>query len=175
MADKDNDETETETDDTLGDDEDFDPARFKQKLAKVNSEAQSLRQRLREAEAKAQKFDEQEEAKLSELERLQRELAEAKTKAEEEALKVLRLEVAADKQLPTGLAARLKGSSLEELEADAESLQADIEVLLQTSLEGQAGGQRLERKPDVRLKHRGEAGNKPTVTPEELLEKIRPT
>lgn len=70
------------------------------------------------------KVQEMENAKLSDLERAQNEAAAAKAAAEQATATALRYEVAAEKGLPLALAARLQGSTKEELAADAESLKA---------------------------------------------------
>jgi hypothetical protein len=72
--------------------------------------------------AKAQKFDELEQAKLSETEKLTGERDTFKTQAETAALDNLKLRVALAKQLPVELVDRLQGKTQEELEADAEGL-----------------------------------------------------
>lgn len=70
-------------------------------------------------------------AELSETERLQAEAAQAKTDADaaraaaaEATANLVRAQVAADKGLTTEQAARLRGSTREELEADADVLRA---------------------------------------------------
>ncbi|WP_258933209.1 hypothetical protein [Nesterenkonia pannonica] len=55
---------------------------------------------------------------------LQQQLSEARKEAESNATKALRYEVAAEKGIPLEAAARLTGETKEELESDAEKLQA---------------------------------------------------
>lgn len=105
-------------------DEGFDAERAKEKIAKANREAEALRKRLKELEAKAAKLDELENAGKSELERLTAQTQEAERKAQEAEARALRLEVAANKGLTPAQAKRLVGSSVEELEADADELLA---------------------------------------------------
>lgn len=82
----------------------FDKERALRKIQKLNSESKNLRDRAQEAEKKAGNADE-----LS------------KTN-EEQASKILRLEVALKHGLPANLVGRLNGSTEEELLADAEEL-----------------------------------------------------
>lgn len=110
-------------------------ARKHEAAAKSAPDAAEL-ERLRAAEAE---LNTRRAAELSETERLQKErdeaAAEAATaKAERDAAarKALLLEVAADKGLTPAQAARLQGSTKEELEADADALKAEF---------GSTGGQ----------------------------------
>ncbi|PPS86403.1 DUF4355 domain-containing protein [Streptomyces sp. MH60] len=87
-------------------------------------------ERLRAAEAE---LNTRKAADLSETERLQKErdeaaaeAATAKAERDEAARKALLLEVAADKGLTTSQASRLRGSTKEELEADADALKAEF-------------------------------------------------
>lgn len=82
--------------------EPFDPDRALEKIRNLNSEAKNLRERAKAAEAKAAGVDEKETT----IAALQRQLVAAKT------------------GLPDELVERLKGSSPEELQEDAERLLA---------------------------------------------------
>lgn len=99
--------------------EPFDEARALAKIKESNREAQALRKRLQDAEARLAKIDEDGKSELEKA--IARAEAAEKSAADAEA-KRLRLQVATDKGLPAGLAARLQGSTLEELEADAAEL-----------------------------------------------------
>ncbi len=103
------------------DEEPFDEARAKAKIAKVNAEAHSLRERLRKAEEAERRLAEIEESQKTEqqkqadaLAKLQQENAELRTTA-------LKAQVAAVKGIPAEL---LTGSTQEELEAHADALLA---------------------------------------------------
>lgn len=87
-------------------------------------EAFKKRARQAEAEAKelANKVKEYEERDLSEQERLAKAAEEAKAEAKRVEGENLRLKVALEKNLPSELIDRLKGDSVEELEADADHL-----------------------------------------------------
>ncbi|UDL15250.1 scaffolding protein [Gordonia phage Kudefre] len=82
-----------------------------------------------ELKAKAEKYDDSERAKLGEIEQkdltigeLQQKIAEFETREQERQFNDLRTGVARAKGLPEALAARLTGTTKEELEADADSL-----------------------------------------------------
>jgi hypothetical protein len=90
-------------------------------LKAERARATAAERKVAELEAEAQR---RADAELSELDRLKKEnqqLTERTTKAERDALRVL---VASDKKLPAVLAARLNGTTKEELEEDADALLA---------------------------------------------------
>ncbi|WP_435613295.1 hypothetical protein [Streptomyces sp. bgisy159] len=102
-------------------------ARKHEQRANAAPDAAEL-ERLRQADEELKK---RQAADLSETERLQKErddaaaeAATAKAAAEQASRKALVLEVAADKGLTPAQAARLQGSTKEELEADADALKA---------------------------------------------------
>ena len=72
--------------------------------------------------AKAAKFDQAEADKLSEVEKATTRATSAETRAEKAEREALTLRVAIDKALPAALVDRMKGSTREELEADADAL-----------------------------------------------------
>ena len=78
-----------------------------------------------ELKAKATKFDEIEQANLTELQKATARAEKAEAEAEKARLVILRHEVAAANNLPAVLAARLQGATREEMEADAKAL-ADL-------------------------------------------------
>lgn len=84
-------------------------AREWEKRAKANSDAQK-------------RLDEIENAKKSEVERLTDQAKAAEKERDEAVAQRLRFEVAADAGIPLSAAARLQGSTREELEADAKEL-----------------------------------------------------
>lgn len=88
----------------------------------LRSERASAREARKKAEALEVKVKEFEDRDKSEQEKANQRLVEAEKKARDAETKLLRLEVAAEKKLPTELAARLAGETKEELEADAETL-----------------------------------------------------
>jgi DNA repair exonuclease SbcCD ATPase subunit len=109
-----------------GDDEPFDADRAKAKIAKANSEAKALRDRLKEAEAKAAKLDEIEQAGKSEADKLRDQLTKLEVKAQEADQRATRAEFAASKGLTADQVKALAGSSLEELEASYELIGASL-------------------------------------------------
>lgn len=79
-----------------------------------------------DVKAKASKFDELEQQKKAELERIAEERDSNKSRAQEAELARDRLEIALEKGLTKTQAKRLVGSTREELEADADELLADL-------------------------------------------------
>lgn len=102
--------------------QEFDAGRAKQKIAKANSEAANLRKRLRELEPLAAKAKELEDANKTEAEKLTDRATAAEKKATDAEGELMRLRVAIDKGLTPKQAARLVGTTEEELEADADEL-----------------------------------------------------
>lgn len=143
--------------------EPFDEERAKAKIAKANQEAASLRKRAKEAEDKVAtleaRLDELEGKDKSEVEKLTAKLAEYERKAQEAEQRALRAEVAASKGLTPAQAKRLVGSTLEELEADADELLESFKPQ-----EGAGGTPPPEGKPREHLR----GGSDPTTEPEEL-------
>lgn len=150
------------------DDEKFDEARAKAKIAKANSEAAGLRKRLKEAEEKAKKLDELENASKSETERLNERVADAERKVQEAELRALRLEVAAEKGLTAKQAARLVGTTKEELEADAGELLESFK-----SDDDKGDDRRPASRPTTNLRGGGDPTDEPTETnPSKLAESV---
>lgn len=111
------------------------------------------------AEARIKEF---EDAQKSEEEKRQEELAAAKQEAEAQKARVhelevaqTRSEVAAEKKLPPKLAGRLTGETREEIEADADTLLADLGTL------------------PVKTPPPGDGGARTPVEPKDLNEQIR--
>lgn len=76
--------------------------------------------------AKAQKLDEIEAANASELEKAQKVAEKAQTEAASAATKLLRFEVAQEKEVPAKLVPLLTATSKEELEAQADLLLENV-------------------------------------------------
>ena len=108
----------------VDDAEEFDADRAKAKIAKANNEASNLRKRLKELEAKAAQLDELEDAKKTEVERLAEQQKTLEARAAQAEQDSARLRVAMNRGLTEAQAKRLVGSTVEELEADAEELLA---------------------------------------------------
>lgn len=109
-----------------GDAEPFDAERAKAKIAKVNSEAKSLRDRLKELEPLAKQAQEAADARKTADERAAERISAAEARAIEAEQRALRLEVAAEQGLTPQQARRLVGTTREELEADAADLLASF-------------------------------------------------
>lgn len=99
---------------------------LKEKIKKRNSELRNMRARMKAAEEKAKKYDELEESKKTETEKLveqTKSLEDRATKAEADAM---RFRVALRKGLSDTQAKRLVGFTEEELESDADDLLASF-------------------------------------------------
>jgi hypothetical protein len=141
-------ETGTESDEDEDDGTPFDAARAKAKIAKTNSEAKSLRDRLKAAEDKVKAF---EDSNKTEAEKT----AERLKKAEADAAEALKLRVALDKGLTYTQAKRLVGSTVEELEADAD------ELLESFGGKEKTPNTKVPGKPQARLKSGGSDPDEP--------------
>lgn len=143
----------------------FDETRAKAKIAKVNSEAASLRKRLKELEPMAAKAKELEDANKSEAEKTTERLTATEKRAEKAEGELLRLTVGLDKGLTPAQAKRLVGSTKEELEADADDLLTTF------------GGDKKApstRKPNERLRGGSDPEDPPGETdPRKLAAAIR--
>lgn len=147
------------------DDDELDVERAKAKIAKANSEAANLRRRLKEAEAKAAKLDELEEAQKTEAQKAAERLTAAEKQAREASSSALKLEVALDKA-PDGmapaqirkLAKRLSGEDREALEADADELFAEFAPAPDDEDDG------IARRPRERLRRGATPGGEPEET-----------
>lgn len=155
---------------TDADDDQFDEARAKAKIAKANSEAANLRKRLKEAEAKAAKLDELEDANKSEIERATEKVTAAEKRAQEAELRALRLEVAADKGLSPAQARRLVGSSKEDLEEDAD----DLIDTFGTSQEDKANGDDSDQNKEDRKARRPKEALKAGAAPDTEIPDVKP-
>jgi len=92
------------------------PTEVQRALHKANKEAEGLRLKLKEFEDRDK----------TEAERLAERATTAEATAATAQSQLLKYQVAADKQLSPTLAARLQGSTREELAADADALLADL-------------------------------------------------
>ena len=120
-------------------------ARHWEERAKANADA-------------AERLKEIEDSKKTELEKLTEQQAAAERRAAEAEQRAMRLEVAAAKGLTPAQAKRLVGTTVDELEADAEELLASFRTE-----EEERGDPDLPRRPRERLR----SGSKPAVEPEE--------
>ena len=109
-------------DDDQEDDELVDVPRAKAKIRKANQEAKALRERVKELEQAEKRLQELEDAEKSQLDKANERITAAEKRAEEAETRAMRLQVAHDKGLTPAQAKRLSGSTLEELEHDADEL-----------------------------------------------------
>lgn len=97
------------------------------------------RAKFSEVEDKAKKFDELQDASRSDLEKLTGERDTFKTTAESATVENLRLRIALVKQLPSELVDRLRGSTEDEIKADADELLKLVKPAAVTSFDGGRG------------------------------------
>jgi hypothetical protein len=96
-----------------------------------------------------EQLEERDEKEKSELERAQGKATKAEQARLEAESKLLRFEVAAEKQLPKELVPRLRGSSREELEADADELLNLVKSRTDTDKAPDFDGGAREPAPDA--------------------------
>jgi len=120
MAEEEVDETQ-EVDET-----EFDPARARAALEKRNRENHNLRARLKELEPLAKKAQEADEAAKTEAQKAAEARAAAEKERDEARLALLKRDIAEEAGLPKSWADRLRGSTKDELEADAKELAENL-------------------------------------------------
>lgn len=89
-------------------------------IAKEKGRIQSKYEGFEDLKAKAARLDEIEQANASELEKAQKAAQKAQGEAQEASVKLLRYEVAQEKEVPAKLVPLLTASSKDELEAQAD-------------------------------------------------------
>lgn len=125
----------------------FDQERAMEKIRKSNSEALNLRRRVKELEPFEAAARAAEEAKKTEAQQFAEKLAAATERAEKAELGLLRERVARKAKLPDALAERLRGTTEEELTADAQTLAAQTLAAWATDAQ-QSGVAERRRAPD---------------------------
>lgn len=108
------------------------PAEVQRALHKANKEAEQYRLKLKEFEDRDK----------TEAEKLAERATTAEKTAADATSKLLRYEVAAEKNLPLSMAARLQGSTREELMKDADNLTALLAAQAQSAAPSFDGGVR---------------------------------
>lgn len=96
-------------------------------VSRLRAEAAKYRTAARDAQAKAKKFDEIEASNKTEIQKSQEAAEAARNELEKVRSDLLRSQIANAKKLPSALAERLRGSTAEEMEADADALLAELE------------------------------------------------
>ena len=134
-------------------------------VAKLRQEAAKFRTEARAAAEKAKKFDEAEAAGKSELEKANEAAAESAKQLAAIQVELLRSQVAVTKKLPAALAERLRGSSKEEMEADADALMAELGKQF-VSKTGTTSG-------DTGAGVKGTATNYEAMSPKDLVKAVR--
>lgn len=102
-------------------------------LAEERKARREAEKTAREAQARIEEFEARD---LTEQQKLEKRAAEAEGKLAPTALENLRLRVALDKKVPAELIDRLKGSTKEEIETDADELLKLVKVAPPTSFDG---------------------------------------
>lgn len=95
-------------------------------VGKLRGEAAKYRTQAKDLAEKAKAYDEYVESQKSEQEKITDELQRAQTEKAQAQQELLRMKVAASKNLPTSLVERLRGETVEELEQDADSLLSEL-------------------------------------------------
>lgn len=108
-------------------------------LERLREDRRRTKEELAAASAKAQKYDELENANKTELEKLQQREKDLEAKAAGAESQLLKLSVALEAGLPHTMAARLQGSTKAELEKDAEELAKQLNVGPRRTTNGNAG------------------------------------
>lgn len=119
---------ETQTTTAPAAQEPFDADRAMATIKAQREEAKALKAQLKELEVLKAEKAKREEAEMTELQRLQKQAAELQAEREKLTLDILRRDVVAESGLPAVFADRLKGTSKEEMLADAKAI---LEVLPQ--------------------------------------------
>lgn len=148
-------EPETETD-------------WKAEAEKWKAMSRKTEAQAKENAAKAKKLDEIELANKTELERVQAALEAAEKRVSETELTALRSQVALSKGLTPTQAKRLVGSTLEELEADADELLADLKATAPKPAPS-SDGQGKQGEPVGQAKQITSRDQLKSMTPEQIV------
>lgn len=141
-------------------------------LAKAEAEKWKAMSRKHEAQAKenadaAKKLKDAEDASKTDAERTAARIAELETKVNASDLRAMKAEVAASKSLTPAQARRLTGTTVEELEADADDLLASFKP---AATDGeQEGDKPTTGKPKEKMRA---GATSPEMQPEEDLAKV---
>ena len=92
----------------------------------LRQEAAKYRTQAKDLAEKAKAYDEYVESQKSEQEKLADQLKQAEQSKADAERELLRMRVAASKNLPNSLVERLRGDTVEELEADADNLLGEL-------------------------------------------------
>ncbi|MEU2724070.1 hypothetical protein [Streptomyces smyrnaeus] len=124
--------------------------------AAAERQAKSAQKQLDELTAKLQEY---EDAKKSDLDKLSERATTAEQRAEQAQAELLRYRVARDKKIPAEWVDRLRGSTQEDLEADADSLLEALGEQQRRQTPSYDGGVRQTAKPtDMNSLIRQQAG-----------------
>ena len=107
---------------TTADEDEFSRERAMNTILNLRKAEKEWKRKEKELEQLQSKEQERKQAELTDIERMKARADELEAELKEERQGRLRLQVAAEYNLPEALANRLQGESLEELKADAEQL-----------------------------------------------------
>lgn len=117
-------------------------------IAKEKGKIQSRYEGFDRIKAKAEELDRIKEENASELDKAQGKLSKAEERAQQAEAKLLRFEVAAEKQVPSDALDLLTGNTREELEAKADKLLELVKSRTDTDKEPDFDGGPREPAPD---------------------------
>lgn len=95
-------------------------------VKKLRAESAKYRTEAKELASKAKQFDELQESQKSELQKAQERAAKAEQELQAAQTEAMRARIASAKGIPAYIADRLKGSSAEEMEADADAMLEEL-------------------------------------------------
>ena len=123
-----------------------DPAKLQAALNKANQTKAQQTAKLKEAEAKAKRWDEHEKAQQSEAQRWEAEKSELSTRASTAETRLAQYDAAAEAGLDLAMAKRVQGGTPEEMLADAKSLAETFGQAAQNGAQQQRAHQKNERR-----------------------------
>lgn len=100
----------------------FDRERAMETIRKQREENKLLKREAAELARYRQAEEERKKAEMTETERLKAELEQLQSEAKRAQIRARQMELASKYELPVAIAERLKGESLEEMEADAQAM-----------------------------------------------------
>jgi cytochrome c556 len=100
----------------------FDAERAKALIDKLRNEIKDLKSKAKKADELSEAEQKRKEAEMTEVDRLNKQLADAQAELKAARIATLQRDAATKHNLPAELASRLKGETPEELEADAKAL-----------------------------------------------------
>jgi hypothetical protein len=132
-------------------------------VRKLRAEAAKYRSEAKDLAGKAKQFDDLQEAQKSELQKAQEAAAKAEQALQSAQQDALRSKVAAAKGLPASISDRLRGTTIEEMEADAVLAEINKQFVQKAAPGRDATGAGVAGNP----------ANYDNMTPKQMVEAIR--